>query len=638
MSDQNVVGTPSSNVDLSVNGNPKSHTPKDKACPFCHQQFTSSSLGRHLDLYIKEKNPKPADGLHNIEEIRKMRGSITRRQPRNSTNKREHSMDTPDIRERKSPRPDVDREKNSSPTTRRYNPKEQSHTDHRGNVVKVCTYKNGTTWESPGILNNNSVQYGSDARSWDDEDRDPSRRPVTRSRSVSRKIIAKTSFEQKQKMIDALDSAKAAELALRELAGSVRAAKQKIQTSPILDFDPLTMDFPALCLHCLLPPPTLNTSTPIPSPTSWSLSPPDNSQYQAIRNHFTSLFHNYRMSFSFTSAVPKQEISFPTQNQLPTSADNKDVASSSINAANKLELKVNEHIQAIYRAWQALPSSNQSEIWTLSLARSIAMKSYQIESLKREVERLVQEAVHLRQEVSESGRMQYPREFRSVPPRTTHVEGELISVLGEQMYVMDDESRVQLEKNETKSRSSNQINENNILDGNVHLDTAVERVISRWRNVVKDVRMQLGRTSECTNPDKSIGAQQSLTGDNVGVRERARTQNADVPNEWGRAKQIAKNNSGTAGAGSDADADADMEEEDTSSFVEMVDAPPIMHPQTYNQQLLHQNQNHHNHHQPQPQLRNHGFRISSGNGNENTNNLNTENPCANGSRYTPDGN
>lgn len=59
-----------------------SKAPKDKHCPYCGQSFTSSSLGRHLDLYIKSKNPKAPDGLHNVDEIRKLRGSITRRQPR----------------------------------------------------------------------------------------------------------------------------------------------------------------------------------------------------------------------------------------------------------------------------------------------------------------------------------------------------------------------------------------------------------------------------------------------------------------------------------------------------------------------------------------------------------------------------
>jgi len=54
----------------------------DHACPFCRQIFTSSSLGRHLDLYVREKNPKGPDGVHDLDTIRKMRGRITRRHAR----------------------------------------------------------------------------------------------------------------------------------------------------------------------------------------------------------------------------------------------------------------------------------------------------------------------------------------------------------------------------------------------------------------------------------------------------------------------------------------------------------------------------------------------------------------------------
>lgn len=55
---------------------------KDRECPFCHQAFTSSSLGRHLDLFIRPNNPKPPDGVHLVDEIRRIRGRITRRQPK----------------------------------------------------------------------------------------------------------------------------------------------------------------------------------------------------------------------------------------------------------------------------------------------------------------------------------------------------------------------------------------------------------------------------------------------------------------------------------------------------------------------------------------------------------------------------
>ncbi|KAI9829176.1 MAG: hypothetical protein M1832_000199, partial [Thelocarpon impressellum] len=76
------TGTPGSTGD----GTPaRAPAPKDKLCPYCGQAFTSSSLGRHLDLYIKEKNAKPPDGVHDVDEIRKSRGGITRRQARNSS-------------------------------------------------------------------------------------------------------------------------------------------------------------------------------------------------------------------------------------------------------------------------------------------------------------------------------------------------------------------------------------------------------------------------------------------------------------------------------------------------------------------------------------------------------------------------
>src|SRR5690242_6293755 len=64
---------------------------KDKTCPFCGQAFTSSSLGRHLDLYIRPKNPKAPDGIHAVDEIRKLRGGITRRQAKGSISKRKQS-------------------------------------------------------------------------------------------------------------------------------------------------------------------------------------------------------------------------------------------------------------------------------------------------------------------------------------------------------------------------------------------------------------------------------------------------------------------------------------------------------------------------------------------------------------------
>ena len=66
MAEAEPSSTPRSNTE------PQLKAAKDKNCPFCGQAFTSSSLGRHLDLYIRAKNPKAPDGIHIVEEIRKL--------------------------------------------------------------------------------------------------------------------------------------------------------------------------------------------------------------------------------------------------------------------------------------------------------------------------------------------------------------------------------------------------------------------------------------------------------------------------------------------------------------------------------------------------------------------------------------
>ena len=216
------IGTPGSNADTSINGGSRvGSAPKDKACPFCNQICTSSSLGRHLDLYIREKNPKAPDGLHDVNEIRRLRGNITRRQPRTSLRKREDSTPagTPGAHERKSPREEIARGDRSPSVSRDelgtsnllYNGKPRSSIGVPG-------------WEATGVMNHIPPPRNADMGSQDGEERDM-RRGEVRSRKASKQILAKSTFDQKQKMTEALDNARAAELALRELLGSLRAAK-----------------------------------------------------------------------------------------------------------------------------------------------------------------------------------------------------------------------------------------------------------------------------------------------------------------------------------------------------------------------------------------------------------------------------
>lgn len=173
---------------------------KDKECLYCHQAFTSSSLGRHLDLYIKERNAKPPDDLHNVEEIRRMRGNVTRRQARTSAGKREGSTHS-------SPKPTPFRDQRSPSIQGAY-----ANIGY-GEGGPVRTFLNKPNWQTTGVIN----------------DLPPvppeGQLPFARRRSPSRRISVKEEITHKQNALEERDRARAAELALQEVLGSVRAAR-----------------------------------------------------------------------------------------------------------------------------------------------------------------------------------------------------------------------------------------------------------------------------------------------------------------------------------------------------------------------------------------------------------------------------
>lgn len=198
---ETLVATPGSTVDSG--GLAKTPAAKDRTCPFCNAPFTSSSLGRHLDLYIKDKNPKPPDDVHDIDEIRKLRGNVTRRQARTSSSKREGS--TPS-----SSKPTPIRDQRSPSTPAFY--ANINHTDSGS----LRTTLNRPGWQAAGTINN-LPHVNREALTTYNKKRNPARR-----------ASVKEDLTRKQDALEERDRGRAAELALREVLGSVRAAKYVI--------------------------------------------------------------------------------------------------------------------------------------------------------------------------------------------------------------------------------------------------------------------------------------------------------------------------------------------------------------------------------------------------------------------------
>ncbi|KAH8666277.1 hypothetical protein BX600DRAFT_511224 [Xylariales sp. PMI_506] len=441
----------------------KAHAPKDRNCPYCGQAFTSSSLGRHLDLYIKDKNPKPPDGVHDVDEIRKLRAGITRRQPRGSLAGRRDastpSTPTGSNTARKSP----DAAKLSSVPT------DSQYAVNQGPAVYPWQQP---TWEATGVINDLPGKI-SDANSggWDEAQGDQSRRLSAQHRVPSR-TTQKQQLDARQKLTDAVDTARAAELALRELLSSFRAAKQQIDMNSVpFDFDPLALDFPALTLQCLQPPPTLFSSTPHPTSTSWSIQPPAQKQYDALCTFFQEEFRKWRVTCAAATTALSEELNYPpSQTQRPVDA--KENVKKAEKTAAALEKQVNEHLQSTYQVWEQLPASRQQELWTLELARGIGRRQKELESVKEMQHSFKQENANLKSQIDQLNRLQQPREFRIMTPGTIPFDQSFVSYL--------------LEQGVTKGQQAVALNTD---DRHVDLNTLVGRAIERWKKVIVSSRV-----------------------------------------------------------------------------------------------------------------------------------------------------
>lgn len=196
------MGDPDTSTPRSATDAPQLKAAKDKNCPFCGQAFTSSSLGRHLDLYIRPKNPKPADGIHIVDEIKKLRGGITRRQAKGSVSlskKDDGGASTPAGKKRS-----VASEDSSilaqSP--------EDDDDDDELHVGRTRTHFNDVSWGS----GKRQPPRGLGVKT-----------PDLR-RDVSRQM-QKADLDQRFKTGEEAEIASATEMALRELLKSVREAR-----------------------------------------------------------------------------------------------------------------------------------------------------------------------------------------------------------------------------------------------------------------------------------------------------------------------------------------------------------------------------------------------------------------------------
>ncbi len=197
------------------------HATKDKECQYCHQHFTSSSLGRHLDQFIFRKKP---DGIHNVEEIRRLRGGITRRTTKGG----------PGIKQ--DPEGSFFSTSHATSPLHRDSPTEDNREDLNATPAEGYRIRvNEPNWQSTGVING---LPGSSTVS-------PALEHVTsttgkRSHSSIETAAAKDILGLRGDLGSEKDTARALELALREVLDTIQAAQYVFFSHQVTLKSPLT--------------------------------------------------------------------------------------------------------------------------------------------------------------------------------------------------------------------------------------------------------------------------------------------------------------------------------------------------------------------------------------------------------------
>ncbi|KAL6714526.1 hypothetical protein ACLMJK_007951 [Lecanora helva] len=348
---------------------------KDKECPYCHQAFTSSSLGRHLDLYIKSKNAKPPDNLHNVEEIRQLRGNVTRRQARTSSGKRDRSTPssskhTP-LRDQRSP----------SIQGGSYIHQQQSqHADS----APLRTYLNKPTWHATGVINDIPSITNS--------------APYSRAQSPSKRPSVKEDIAHKQNVLEERDRARAAESALREVLDSVNAANFRAHLPPPFQFAFFDLSFPELCLQCLSAPQSLQSKLPLPEKCSWSFETPKAAQYDLLCEQVESKLRDWH-----TLQEPHLHL---TYNHSLNGANGDSQSPKDLDLTAMIT-NYKHHLANTYDDWKALPDKKKQESWLHECAKAFVQEQEKHQDTKRRLELAEQKLQILHSQLTEKGQAQW---------------------------------------------------------------------------------------------------------------------------------------------------------------------------------------------------------------------------------------
>lgn len=211
-------------------------------------------------------------------------------------------------------------------------------------------------------------------------------------------------------------------------ANVVNRHQVNLESMPF-EFSPMSLDFPALCLQCLEPPPSLFSSMPQPTTSSWSVAPPGEDQKEAVWVYLMDGFRKWKSACNFASAAGSATgISADSREPSTSPSQSNGTRATAHRALARVELvekSVLEHLNSVYAMWTQLSPARQQEIWVLEMARAIGRKQKEVDELKQARQSLRQENSHLKSQIDLLNQDQQTQEFKVVPPMTMRIDERL---------------------------------------------------------------------------------------------------------------------------------------------------------------------------------------------------------------------
>lgn len=175
------------------------------------------------------------------------------------------------------------------------------------------------------------------------------------------------------------------------------------------EFDIQSQTFASLCLHLLPPPPSLFSTNPFPSPTSFPLRPPGIEHVDIIRQALRAKIERWQ------SDQLAADSSRSSQSGRACPGLDSNMINRSAQQHEDISLR---HLELAYKHWMSLAPEVRQESWQLEITRAFAREMEKRRSLDDQLARVQQEANQLRAQVERLGSCQWPREFALFPPDT----------------------------------------------------------------------------------------------------------------------------------------------------------------------------------------------------------------------------